>query len=303
MAGISSKAAGKLENKRKFNDGTEFNTDLGLDWYETRFRGYDPQIGRFCQSDPWADVTYENSQYAFANNNPLTFNDPLGLTPGFANDSLGRANDLGNVTVTAKRKVSKDFSPYINFGNGRPGVVASMNDWPLTFNTDRSNDLLDSWAMGLGAENRIYLPYHPMTKRMMNAHRVNKAKAFFYKKYISDYKKGGTLKGASVTGYRGVFGFTELVLAGGDIVEQFVGSFDLDIQMDEKGENVLFIMKNTTSSTSAFYHMANSHDRDPSVQFDARGNLNQVFIWKEPLTKVMVDGLMATFSESGHVVK
>ena len=35
MAGISSKAAGKLENRRKFNDGTELNTDFDINLYET----------------------------------------------------------------------------------------------------------------------------------------------------------------------------------------------------------------------------------------------------------------------------
>ncbi|HSC54492.1 MAG TPA: DUF6443 domain-containing protein [Phnomibacter sp.] len=303
MAGISNKAANSLGNRYKFNSGTELNADLDLNWYETRHRGYDPQLGRFSQADPWAEVTCENSQFVFANNNPLTFNDPLGLTAGFANDSLGRANDLGNVTVTAQRKVPNAFLPYINFPNGRPGVIASYKDWPISFSRDRSNDMLDSWAMGLGAENRIYLQDHPMTKRMMNAYRVSRAKAFFYKKYISDYKKGQPLKNASVSGYKGVFGFTEFVLAGGDVVEQFVGSFDLDIQMDEKGENVLFIMKNTTSNTSALYHMADSHDRDSNLQFDARGNLNQIYIWKEPLNKVMGDGLINSIGENSHVVK
>lgn len=53
MAGISSKALqfGEPENKRKFNGGTELNKDLGLNWYETSWRGYDPQPGIFHQKD------------------------------------------------------------------------------------------------------------------------------------------------------------------------------------------------------------------------------------------------------------
>jgi hypothetical protein len=47
MAGISSKTAGKLENRRKFNDGTELTNNFDLSLYETPFRDYDPQIGRF----------------------------------------------------------------------------------------------------------------------------------------------------------------------------------------------------------------------------------------------------------------
>jgi RHS repeat-associated protein len=85
MAGISSKAIGRIENKYKFNDGTEldnkeFTDGSGLDLYSTEFRSYDPQIGRFLQIDDLADWNEGWSPYVFANNNPILLNDPLGLS-------------------------------------------------------------------------------------------------------------------------------------------------------------------------------------------------------------------------------
>jgi len=46
---------------------------------------YDPQIGRFWQQDPLGELAEGWSLYAYALDNPISFNDPWGLS---ANDSL-----------------------------------------------------------------------------------------------------------------------------------------------------------------------------------------------------------------------
>jgi RHS repeat-associated protein len=83
---LSTKAlkANYKENRNKFNDGSElqskeFNDSSGLEVYDFGARTYDPQIGRFLQIDPLALVIEDWSPYAYAYNNPILFNDPLGL--------------------------------------------------------------------------------------------------------------------------------------------------------------------------------------------------------------------------------
>ena len=80
MAGISSKAMnfGNIELKKKFV-GQELDEELGINWYQFKYRNHDPQIGRFIQIDPLADNYEYNSVYAYAENRVINGIDLEGL--------------------------------------------------------------------------------------------------------------------------------------------------------------------------------------------------------------------------------
>ncbi|PIW04745.1 MAG: hypothetical protein COW40_08260, partial [Cytophagales bacterium CG17_big_fil_post_rev_8_21_14_2_50_40_13] len=79
ISALSSTAPLSKPNQFKFNRGTELNSDFDFNIYEATYRGYDANLGRFMQVDPLADFFTDWTPYQFGYNDPIYWNDPMGL--------------------------------------------------------------------------------------------------------------------------------------------------------------------------------------------------------------------------------
>lgn len=138
MVGISSKAAGKMENRKQYN-GIEHTTDLGLNHYDAFYRTLDPQIGRFMQIDPATEYQETASPYESMGNNPISLVDPLGdfktrfgawLHSVFHGGKVGR-NSEGEYFVSKATKTTRTedgsitVGVKVTYGKGRHALSAA----------------------------------------------------------------------------------------------------------------------------------------------------------------------------------
>ncbi len=102
MAGVSYKAAMKLENKIKFT-GQLIDDDFGWNCYQMKWRTMDPQLGRFIQVDPLASRYVHNSVYAYAENDVIRSIDIEGLEKFIVLNNMRN----GNITSTTVFRVTQ----------------------------------------------------------------------------------------------------------------------------------------------------------------------------------------------------
>jgi hypothetical protein len=136
--------------------------------------------------------------------------------------------------------------------------------------------LFVEWDMGIGQEKRTFTDDR-VANAFRNAWKVNEARDYFYNKYagVAD------LTGASVTNYRGDFGLKGLFKAGIDPIEQFAGSYRIDIYVIE-GSRLKFVLTNSTSMKSFLYGIGPEWERK---SFRLDGNMNQTYIFTEPIRR------------------
>ncbi|EON79013.1 cell well associated RhsD protein [Lunatimonas lonarensis] len=101
---------GNIKANKYLYQEVEFNDAIGV--YETEYRLYDQQIGRYLSVDPLADQFLSWTPYHYAYNNPIFWNDPTGAAPESGDEFRGLAT----------RHIDPSGRTIINTDDGRDDV-------------------------------------------------------------------------------------------------------------------------------------------------------------------------------------
>lgn len=181
-----------VRNKYLYNDGSERQDELGVDM--TKYRVYDPALGRWWQIDPKSAGLVEWTPYNYSFNNPIRWNDPNGdCPPGVICDNplptmqirQNRASNLGpgnvrtngtrphdghdlrapvgtNVSSTMGGTVVTSYSSNSGYGNT---VVVKTNT--LTGPSQVSYNPLTGGQENVSQDN-IYVQYSHLSQQNVN---------------------------------------------------------------------------------------------------------------------------------------
>ncbi len=90
------------DNKFKYN-AKELQSDHGLEWYDYGARFYDPQLARWFNVDPLAEIYYSYSNYSYCVNNPILFIDPDGKTIDGDKKRVQKLKDESKKIITSEK--------------------------------------------------------------------------------------------------------------------------------------------------------------------------------------------------------
>ncbi len=155
------------KHKWLYNAQNELETLHELDLYETPFRSYDAQLGRFHQADPLAPLYDGISPYQYAYNNPISFNDPMGLeaeaSPSVVPSTTSGAAPVANEVKAEVKSDDLPDAPMLEpikemptLASAGPNVEMTLEKMPVPEQSAGSDGNDDGNASGaIGEENSI----------------------------------------------------------------------------------------------------------------------------------------------------
>lgn len=129
--------------------GREYDQPTGLYYYRARY--YDSELGRFLSEDPLGFQSGDTNFYAYVNNNPVNYNDPMGLE---------KQMQINLDAVAFWGRLHRPAGDYIEYVPGQGGRMVTHPDRPGSAN---GSSLGMAVGISIGdsiADTQLYVDFH-----------------------------------------------------------------------------------------------------------------------------------------------
>jgi RHS repeat-associated protein len=287
--------------------GRELDTETGF--YDFGARIYRPDLGRFLTPDPVVpDPVGSQSwnRYAFVLNNPLRYVDPSGhgeeetsevegtqtreaqaqsdFETAMANEPLLRdavqpsidaAQDSILNTVQFDGGWTGDSQPWRHRG----GLLGWASRWSAV-----TDEWYTEFANGTGPELRINWSLdNGFNRDLSDSWWMRDNILSFYYKNKENIEAGRPLSESWTQG-RTRFSVFEVIKAGADPTEQYVGRFTVEAIYQSSPGMMRIVVSNDTSFTSLAYHLNDDWHWDRTGPHQPYSTVRQIFAWEQPIS-------------------
>lgn len=251
----------------------EFDEETGMYYYGARY--YDPRLSLWISTDPLQEKYPHFSSYNYCANSPTKFIDKHGLSMGEYDTNGNKISDLGGDKIDFIHQIDGNLK-VVNRENGISNTIRNGSRFIKDY---KHRDLSVSW---LDITKEFISEDGPVFSLFSDFSNQKKGVFASFAKFSSTYGSIARSDYLTKGGMKGFVTATTLLAnplsAGFDGWEQMIG--EANISWYDLGNKVLFLILDSKSNTSLFYHLPVDNFERGCNKFGF-GNTYQTYIWTE----------------------
>ena len=257
----------------------EYDEETGMYYYGARY--YEPRISLWMSTDPLQEKDPNISSFCYTSNNPIKYIDPNGKSMREYDTNGNVISDLGGDQIDFIHQKNGDVK-IVNKENGHTNTISNGRKFMYRYTHRNSfvswKDITTEFINEEGPKKSLFSDFSESKKGVFSS--LSKFNSVYGLAARSDVLKSNKIKNSvKVTTL-----YANPLTAGFDVWEQMIG--EANISWYDLGNKVLFMMIDSKSNTSLFYHLPFIKNKERGESGFGYGNTYQTYMWTESKSSI-----------------